>query len=80
MFNTAKNAYDKEIIGKTIPEDFIEDILRFKRATHLAKVNEDIKDGSKIILSEIAEQSCLPKKRSNPKHYGKSYLLSSVDM
>ena len=55
-----------EAIGRTIPLEVINfKILRIKQAIHLAKVHEDIKDGSKIILCEITKCNFLHKNRKN---------------
>ena len=54
--NTANMVHAKEAIGRNIPLVLINfEILRFKQAIHLAKVHEDIKDGSIIILCEITK-------------------------
>ena len=68
--NTTNIAHTNDTIGITNPLKVINfEILRFQQAIHLAKVHEDIKNGQKIILCEIAKRNYLRGNRKNEEQF-----------
>ena len=65
----------KKAINRNIPSEvIIFEILRFKQAIYLAKVHEDIKDGSKIILCQINKHYFLRGIRKNTEKFMNGFL------